>query len=253
MRVIITGAAGRIGSQIVDELSLSHELLLIDRRSIKGRDCLVTDLSCQPPKDRIVRWLSSKSRRWSDAFAGVQAVVHLAADIRPTAPWDKVLADNIRGTWNVIEAAASSGIPRVIFASSNWAVKALESKMAPDCYRASGPKIGSDTSPAPLGAYGLPKATGELIGRMFVDEGRLKSFIAVRIGRFSLKAPEDESLRTLWIGGEDIRSLFRCCVEAEFEGFHVVYGVSGLKTVPYDLSHTRELLSWSPREVLNHG
>jgi nucleoside-diphosphate-sugar epimerase len=33
MRVVITGAAGGIGSQLVDELSASHELLFIDRRS----------------------------------------------------------------------------------------------------------------------------------------------------------------------------------------------------------------------------
>ena len=121
--------------------------------------------------------------------------------------------------------------------------------MAPDCYRMDGPKIDSRTAPFPLKAYGLSKGFGELAGRMFVDEGRLESFIAVRIGSYSVKTPEDERLRARWIGGEDIRSLFRRCVEAEFEGFHIVYGVSAQKNVPYDLKHTRELLSWFPCQV----
>jgi len=44
MRVLITGAAGHIGSQIVDELAQSHDLYLIDRLPIKGRASLVADL-----------------------------------------------------------------------------------------------------------------------------------------------------------------------------------------------------------------
>jgi NAD+ dependent glucose-6-phosphate dehydrogenase len=250
MRVLITGAAGQIGREIVDELSRDHDLCLIDRLPIKGRPSLVADLSRQPPGSRIGRLFSSKSRRWSDVFVGAQVVIHLAAERRPTAPWEKVLADNIRGTWNVIEAAARSGVPRVIFASSNWAVRALERKMAPDCYRVSGPKIGSDTSPAPLGAYGLSKATGELVGRMFVDNAQLRSFVAVRIGNYSPEPSEDPEAPIRRIGTHDLRSLFRRCVEAEFEGFHVVYGVSAQTIAPYDLSHTRRLLCWEPQEYL---
>lgn len=249
MRVVITGAAGQIGSQIVDELSRDHELCLIDWLPIKGRASLVADLSRQPPRSRIGRLFSSKSRRWSDALVGAQAVVHLAAERRPTAPWEKVLAHNIRGTWNVIEAAARSGVPRVIFASSNWAVKALEQKLAADCYGPDGPKIDSDTPPFPVTAYGLSKGFGELAGKMFVDEGKLESFVAIRIGNHNPTPSPDEVVGARWIGVEDTRSLFRRCVEADIKGFHVVYGVSAQKTAPYDLSHTQQLLSWFPRQI----
>src|SRR5215470_13084601 len=44
-------------------------------------------------------------------------------------------------------------------------------------------------------------------------------------------------------------SSFIRCIEAEFDDFHVVYGVSAQKTAPYDLSHTGQLLSWSPRQL----
>lgn len=253
MRVIITGAAGRIGSQLVEELSASHELLFIDRRPVKGRKSLVVDLSRSPVVGRWRRRLGLKPLSWSDAFEGAEVVVHLAANIQPLAPWEKVLPDNIQATWNVVEAAAKHRVPRVVFASSNWAVKAVENELAPSCYDPGGPKIDSETPPFPLTAYGLSKAFGEVAGRMFVEEGKLETFVAVRIGNYQPKPSTDEILRVRWIGVDDIRSLFRRCVEADLKGFHVVYGVSAQTTAPYDLSHTRQALSWSPQQVpANH-
>jgi len=248
MRVVITGAAGRIGTQIVQELAPSHELRLIDRRPMEHRDGIIADLSRAPLRGGWRRWFGSKSLSWSEAFEGAQVVVHLSANPDQLAGWEKVLPDNIQGTWNVIAAAAQHGVSRVIFASSNWAVKALERASAPDCYQPNGPKIGSDAPPQPITAYGLSKAFGEQAGRMFVDEGKLETFVAVRIGHYAPQPSKDEILRGRGIGAEDIRSLFRRCVEADLKGFHVVYGVSAQPTAPYDLSHTHKLLAWEPRQ-----
>jgi nucleoside-diphosphate-sugar epimerase len=250
VRIVITGAAGSIGSQLVEELSPSHELRLIDLRPVNGRSSIVANLSRYPVLSGWRGWFRSKSLPWRDAFEGAEVVVHLAANIEPLEPWEKILPDNIQATWNVIDTAAKHRVPRVVFASSNWAVKAFEQKLAPACYLTDGPKIGSDAPPQPITAYGLSKALGELAGRMFVDEKKLRSFLAVRIGYYDpTPPPRDEELRARWIGAADIRSLLRRCVEAEFEGFHVVYGVSAQPTVPYDLSHTRRLLSWEPGQL----
>jgi uronate dehydrogenase len=193
--------------------------------------------------------LAHSISQWTDTFEGCGVVIHLAADARNRAPWKSVFHDNIEATWNVIEATARYKVGRLVFASSNWAVKARERGLAPACYAESGPKIASDTAPQPLYPYGLSKAFGELAGRMFVDDGHLGSFVAVRIGYYHPDPPEDENLRRLWIGSWDLRSLFRRCVEAEFQGFHVVYGVSAQPAAPYDLSHSRRLLSWEPRQL----
>ena len=248
MRVIITGAAGRIGKQIAEELLDSHDLCLVDRRPVKGQASIVADLSKNTVKNFCWPWSKSRPAPWTESLRGADVVLHLAADPRPHAPWEQVLRDNIQATQNVIEAAVNCRVRRVVFASSNWAVKALEQELAPTCYNPSGPKISSDAPPRPLTLYGTSKAFGELTGRMFVDECQLESFVAVRIGSYYPNYPKNERERFLWIGAQDIRSLFRRCVEAQFEGFHVVYGVSAQPTVPYDLSHTRRLLAWEPQQ-----
>jgi len=244
--VLITGAAGAIGSQLVEELSASHDLCLLDLRRVKGRKSIIADLS-QPRAKGC--WWNLLRPHWSDAFQGAQVVVHLAADVDPSASWESVCPNNIQTAWNVIEAASEYRVPRVVFASSNWAIKSLEQKLAPDCYLPDGPKIASDTPPCPVNAYGLAKAFGENTGRMFIDQQKLQSFVAVRIGHYNAAPAGDDTLSTLWIGADDLRILLRRCVEAEYTGFHVVYGVSAQLTAPYDLSHTCRLLSWNPRQL----
>jgi nucleoside-diphosphate-sugar epimerase len=249
MRVIITGAAGRIGTQVVEELSESHELRLIDRLPVPGRESVVADLASVRPGFFRRRWHASSRAPWEKTLEGAEAVVHLAAEADPAAPPRRHRRDNIQATQNVLEAAARHGVRRVVFASSNWAVKALERELAPSCYASAGPKIGSDAAPRPANPYGASKAFGEQAGRTLVEEGKLGSFVAVRIGSYLAAPPRDEAQCRIWIGTRDLRSLLRRCVEAEFDGFHVVYGVSAQTDTPYDLSHTRRLLSWEPKQM----
>src|SRR5215813_13080962 len=152
VQVVITGAAGAIGSQLAEELSPAHELRLIDIRPVTGRKTIIGDLSHRTTAGGRVNWFRSSSS-WRDAFNGADVVVHLAANSESLAPWEKVLPDNIQATWNVLETAARYQVPRVVFASSNWAVKAVENRLAPSCYDPTGPKIDSETPPFVLTDY----------------------------------------------------------------------------------------------------
>jgi nucleoside-diphosphate-sugar epimerase len=249
VRVVITGAAGQIGRQMVKELSDSHELRLIDKVPVARRKLVVADLAKDHRNSLRRAWPPFGRAYWADSFQGADVVLHLAADVRNNTSWESALRNNIQATWNVIESAARSQVPRVIFASSNWAIRALEQELAPACYQVVGPKIAADAPPRPMRSYGISKAFGELAGQMLVDQGKLHSFVAVRIGAYAL-APHktDERLRAIWIGVRDLRSLLRRCVELSSSGFHVVYGISAQPTAPYDLSYTRRFLSWEPRQ-----
>jgi nucleoside-diphosphate-sugar epimerase len=243
MRIVITGAAGHIGGIAAQALS-AHDLVLLDRRRVAGRRSTVVNLARPPGAQSPFPW----ARKWDRVFQGADAVVHLAAVVSPVSPWRSVLRHNIQATWHVLESAAAHGVPRVVFASSTWAIRGET-----DDPRANGhaQSTGSDVPPRPLTRYGASKAFGEVAGRMFVDEGRLGTFIAVRIGycppdgRF----PTEDVARRWWVGPRDLGTLIRRCVEADVRGSHVVYGVSAVANCPFDLAYTRRLLDWAPSEV----
>lgn len=250
MRVAITGAAGTIGSLLADEMEADHQLVLLDRKPLEHRSSITANLSRSPGWLPFHPW--SGAKRWHTAFRGADVVVHLAADPKPNTPWPRVLRHNVQATWNVLEAAARHGVCRVIYASSYWAVRAALDALEPDCYRPDGPKLTPEMAPRPRSAYGLSKAMGETAGRMFVDEGRLRDFLAVRIGWCPAReswSTRDAALRHRWIGHADVRSLLRRCVEADFEGAHVAYAASAQPEAPFDLSGTRQLLGWTPSQT----
>jgi nucleoside-diphosphate-sugar epimerase len=108
MRVVITGAAGSVGTEIIKELSNSHDLGLIDLRPVSGLQSIIADLSQPSPRTDWRNWTKSKSSHWIDAFKNAEVVVHLAASMIRLAPWDEVLPHNIQATWNVLERLQST-------------------------------------------------------------------------------------------------------------------------------------------------
>ena len=242
MRIVITGAAGHLGGLASAALS-AHDLILVDRRRIGDPRGIAVNLARAPTPWSRFRW-----RGWDRLFRGADVVMHLAGAPSPNGPWAQVRRHNIEATWHVLEAAAAHAVPKVVFASSSWAIRAEERER-----RASGDGrlIGSEVPPRPITAYGAAKAFGEIAGRMFVDEGRLRTFIAMRIGYCPPdgRYPAGDVLAPLWIGREDAAQFLRRCVEAEVEGFHVVYGVSVVSDCPFDLGPTSRLLAWTPVEI----
>jgi nucleoside-diphosphate-sugar epimerase len=75
MRILVTGAAGNIGRKLVDHL----------RAECAGYDLVCLDVvKCAPYTD-MSHDLSKWDESWTERFAGVDVVVHLAADRYPTA------------------------------------------------------------------------------------------------------------------------------------------------------------------------
>src|SRR3954469_8904179 len=106
---LLTGTAGGLGTRMRNLLpSYGYALRLLDVRPIEGEpDAITADLS-----DRAAL---------REAVRGVDAIIHLAG-ISLEASFDKILASNIEGTYNLYEAARQEGVPRIVFASSNHAV-----------------------------------------------------------------------------------------------------------------------------------
>ncbi|HEV7360111.1 MAG TPA: NAD(P)-dependent oxidoreductase [Mycobacterium sp.] len=111
MLVLITGAAGRIGTMVRPRLRAEGvSLRLMD---------VVAPTDIQDGEETIVGSVTDR-RGLTDAMHGVDAVVHLAG-IAVEAAWDDILEANVTGTQSVLQSAVDAGVTRLVLASSNHA------------------------------------------------------------------------------------------------------------------------------------
>jgi uronate dehydrogenase len=215
--IAITGGAGLIGTVLARGLDGDKRLLDIEAKP--GVE--VCDL----------RDLAAVER----AFEGVEKVVHLGA-ISSEASWDDILDHNIRTTYNVYEAARRRGVRRVVFASSNHAIG-----MYPRSQR-----IGVDVPARPDTYYGVSKAFGEALGRLYAEKWGLE-IACIRIGTVN-KEDRPLTVRHLstWLSHRDAVALFRACLDAPLE-FAVVYGISRTTRGWWDM-RPAEALGYNPQD-----
>ena len=204
MKVLVTGAAGSIGTVLRKGLAGRYELLRLSDRAAPpqagpGEEVAPAELSDMA----AVEW----------AVAGMDAVVHLGA-VAGEADWETLLASNIVGTRNVFEAARLAGARRIVFASSNHVVGFHRRDRTLD-HRA---------EHRPDTRYGLSKAFGEDMGRLYADKHAMEVF-CMRIGSFQSEPRDARQLGT-WLSHGDMVRLVITGLETTGLRFEVVYGVS---------------------------
>jgi hypothetical protein len=226
--VLITGAAGRIGS------------MLRPRLARPGRTLRLLDIAALTPGpgtgEEAVRASVTDLSAMTAACAGADAVIHLAG-IAGEAGWEDILATNIHGTYCVFEAARRARVPRVIFASSNHAVGFTPRSAFP---------VPDYAFPAPDTYYGVAKVAGEGLAAMYHHRYGLDA-VCIRILTCFEKPPSLRGLST-WLSPDDAGGLFEACLTAPSPGFRVVYGVSANTRGGWvSLAEAREL-GYEPRD-----
>ncbi|MFT4892195.1 MAG: NAD+ dependent glucose-6-phosphate dehydrogenase [Halobacteriales archaeon] len=238
--VLLTGAAGRVGTAILSGIGEKYEWRLLDRDP-------PTD-ETEWPGEYVVADITDEDAV-REAMDGVETVIHLAGDPRPEAPWDSVLENNIDGTRNVFAAAVDQGVEKVAYASSNHAVGAFEEARKPDIYRTSSDFTLDGTElPRPSNLYGVSKAAGETLGRYYHDYHDL-SVICVRIGNLTKDHPPKDYERgqAMWLSYRDCAHLFDRCIQADY-GYEIVYGISDNDRKYYSIDRAREVLDYDPED-----
>jgi uronate dehydrogenase len=205
--ILITGAAGRIGT------------MLRPRLARPGRTLRLLDAAALPtgptgPGEESVTASVTDLAAMTAACDGVDAVIHLAA-LAGEAAWERILPVNIEGTYVAFEAARRAGVPRVIYASSNHAVGFTPRSKFP---------VPDYAFPAPDTYYGVAKVTGEALAGLYHYRYGLDT-ICLRILTCDYKPPTVRSLST-WLSPDDAGRLFEACLTAADPGFRVAYGVS---------------------------
>jgi len=231
--VLVTGAAGRIGSYFAQNSHQKYDFRLMvqeiddDSRAIEEFGEVVTcDLA---DLDKL-----------KEICAGIDTVLHLAGNPSASQTWSSVLDNMIVGTYNVMVAAKFAGCRRVIYASSIHAV----SGYPPDVQV----KTSEPVNPGDL--YGVSKCFGEALGRyMSTQEGL--SVIALRIGGFqpleTARKP-DLQLMSAWVSQRDLNQLIEKSIDAEGLQFAILHGLSDNHFKRLDISDARELVGYAPQD-----
>lgn len=236
-RIAITGASGNIGAKLRAALTAAWaDLLLIDRVDHGDPTILSTDLSLFP---------TAGGSSWVAALAGVDTLVHLAADPRLDAPWARLERDNLDATLNVLEAARQQQVRRVVLASS---VQTAIARVGHDAL------IDTVGPGAPVNLYGVSKCVAERLGAHYARHCDL-SVIALRIGWVqpgeNRPGPHLGPLdhQHLWLGNQDCCSGIASAILApdtiRFGVFNLLSDNAGM---PWDLTATTGALGWRPAQ-----
>ncbi|WP_025056165.1 NAD-dependent epimerase/dehydratase family protein [Sulfitobacter noctilucicola] len=211
-KLVLTGAAGRLGSYLREPLSkMCDELVSTD---------IADDIGNLYDGERYVKADLAKFDEIEPLVEGADMVVHFGA-IVDEVPFEEMLGPNFIGSYNIWEAGHRHGVRRVVYASSIHAVGMY-------------PKtefIGTDVPHRPDTFYGLAKCFTEDLGRMYWEKRQMES-VHLRI----LSAAQVTNPRALgsWLSYDDLVRLVRVAIDTPVVGFTIAYGVSANDRAPVD-------------------
>jgi NAD(P)-dependent dehydrogenase (short-subunit alcohol dehydrogenase family) len=232
--VLVTGAAGRIGSYFAQHSHQKYRLRLM----VQALDETATQLQAL---GEVVTADLSDLERLKELCQGIDTVIHLAADPSPSANWESVLPNNIIGTYHLFTAAKAAGCRRVVYASSIHAVSGYRADVQV--------KTSEPVNPGDL--YGVSKCFGEALGRYMAEQEGL-SVIALRIGAFqpleTVQSEKGLQMLDAFVSQRDLNQLIQLCIEDEQLQFAIFHGLSNNRFKRLDISDAVELLGYAPQD-----
>jgi uronate dehydrogenase len=223
--VLLTGASGLLGR------------LLTARLGALGWRLRLTDIAPFPdPLPRGARFTQLDLEDRDAVFAvaeGCRLILHFGG-VSTEQPFEAILGPNLRGTFHVYEAARREKA-RVVYASSVHVVGLFERSA----------KLDHDCPLRPDGYYGLSKAYGELLARMYWEKHAVES-VLIRIGSTLPEATNERFLAT-WLSHDDFVALIRCSARAERVGCAIIWGASA-NSRSFWRDDARHVIGWTPRD-----
>jgi uronate dehydrogenase len=216
VRVVITGAAGRIGRCLTAGLDAA------------GHDVFGIDVLGEPSERLVVADLLTDDAALASAVSGADAIVHLAA-IAGETDFATAVQSHVVLTHRVLEAARTCGVGRVVYASSNHAVG----------FTPRAAMVPVDTRARPDSFYGFGKAAAEALASLYHDRFGL-DVACLRIGSFRDRPTTRRHLST-WLSPGDAVRLVDACLRTPDLGFRVLYGISANTRAWWDLRPGRAI------------
>ncbi|WP_226781291.1 NAD-dependent epimerase/dehydratase family protein [Oceaniglobus trochenteri] len=218
-RLLVTGAAGRVGSHLVPGLrELGWAVEATDRTDGAG----IVSADCHDVA------------RMSELARGCRGIVHLAGSPGFMTDWADLAHANIDGTLAMLEAARLSGVPRFVHASSIHTVGGHDVRAA----------FTPDLCDLPSGLYGVTKIASEALVRAYTLKCALTG-IAVRICTHA-EAPRNARELKTWLAPADLVALVDRALLADIAGFRRIWGISANDRATVNDPAAREI-GYAPR------
>jgi uronate dehydrogenase len=232
--VLVTGSAGTVGRPLCEEVARrGHALRALDRAPTPDvADAVVADVADAAAVHAAMR--------------GVDAVVHLAAQPHER-PFPELIAPNVVGLYNVMDAAREQAVKRVVLASSMMVVSGWMDPARP---------AGVDDR-RPNNHYALTKVWAEQMGELYARRFGL-SVIAVRLGWMVRNPAEARHMQELkifdcYVSRADGARALAAAVEAEGIKFEIVYAASRGGERVFDMEPSRRLLGFEAEQRWPEG
>lgn len=235
-KVLLTGAAGRIGTFLTQQWQDTYDLILTDIRTPKETYGFPFHEVNIAEYDALVQLCKE-----------VDTVVHMGADPSMGASWESLLPNNVIGTYNAFEAAREAGCRRIVYASSVNAVLGYPTDM----------QVHTTMPVYPINLYGATKCWGEAVARYYAHTHDLSS-ICLRFGAVSERPGNsdfddryhiDYEYLDIILTLEDLTDLVTKSIEAPDDlTFGVYHGVSDNRWKRLDISTAREEINYKPED-----
>lgn len=226
-KVLLTGCAGQIGGMLMTGLRETHryEVIATARHADAEKGIVALDLRDQATAMRL--------------FAGVDTVVHMAAFLGPFDFEERIVPNNVIGTFNLFEAMRHNHCRRMVNGSTNHVM---------GFYRVD-ERIDTDSPPRPDTLYGLGKAMVEVMGRYYCDKHGI-SCINIRIGHYSRTDRPLSPMKTrTWVSHSDMLHLVECCIDAPDEVRYLnLFGVSANHGRFWNTDGSEERIGYHPQD-----
>lgn len=227
-KIAITGGGGLLGRVLTARLSARAQVRVVD--------------ICPPlPDTDFVHADMTDYAALREAFAGMDAVIHLAAISNPRiASQELTFRANVHGTWAVFQAAEDAGVRKVLATSSDAATGLLYN---PPGYMPQYLPVDEAHPLRPIEAYSLSKEISESIARSYSARGKMDTVIVrpthvMVADEYHLIRAKGDDLNNyhLWtyVAPEDVAQVFEKAMDLQgvrYESF-LATSLDGLNSRP---------------------
>ncbi len=220
MRVIITGAAGTIGTVLTNGLKDRYQLRGLDMNEMPLlQDTVIGDIT---DWDTVCR-----------ATEDMDAVIHLT---NVGGEWEQA-QQSMTGTYNVFESARQNGVEHIAFAS--------RAGLFPGARIPRSIQRTADLLPCPDSYYTLTKLLGEGFGDMYAARYGM-NVVSVRIGGIDADEPDVPDHPHRLTQGDCV-AVFEAAINHSGGTHERVFGVSDSDWPLYDVEHGRKAIGYHPQ------